>query len=306
MPNRNYLNPRYREENRGRYDRERRPRNANYDQSSDRDAYFSNDEISYRDSDQPAYRQPQDVFTGGSFGRGYSTEYRPDPSTWGGHGAYEGVYDRPARMQSRYGSDPNNSGRDAYDRNRNYEFHRGRRSSREDYYGSPYPERDRYLESERGYETRSNRSNYEDERGWWDKASDEVSSWMGDEEAARRREADHRRHDSYRGRGPKNYKRSDDRIREDLNDRLTDYTYLDASDIDVEVSEGDVVLTGTVHNRYAKRMAEDLAEDVSGVKNVENRLRVNGGNSWDFGMNTPDTFSTAEPTEETKSFSKKA
>ena len=50
---------------------------------------------------------------------------------------------------------------------------------------------------------------------------------------------------------------------------------LDASDIEVEVSGGGDVLTGTVESRYAKRLAEDIAEEVSGVKNVENRLRVN-------------------------------
>ena len=35
-----------------------------------------------------------------------------------------------------------------------------------------------------------------------------------------------------------------------------------------------MTLTGTVNNRNDKRRAEDLAESVSGVSNVENRLRV--------------------------------
>jgi hypothetical protein len=43
---------------------------------------------------------------------------------------------------------------------------------------------------------------------------------------------------SYRGRGPKNYTRSDERIREDLNERLTDSDEIDASNITVEVSNG--------------------------------------------------------------------
>jgi len=42
----------------------------------------------------------------------------------------------------------------------------------------------------------------------------------------------------------------------------------------VQVSEGLVTLTGTVNSRTDKRRAEDIAEDVRGVKNVENRLRV--------------------------------
>src|SRR4030095_1968319 len=36
----------------------------------------------------------------------------------------------------------------------------------------------------------------------------------------------------------------------------------------------EVTLTGTVNTRDDKRLAEDIAESVSGVSNVENRLRV--------------------------------
>ena len=78
----------------------------------------------------------------------------------------------------------------------------------------------------------------------------------------------------HRGRGPKNYTRSDDRIREDVNDRLSDDSWLDASEIEVQVSSCEVTLTGTVNSREDKRRAEDLAEHVSGVKHVQNNLRV--------------------------------
>ncbi|HYD89287.1 MAG TPA: BON domain-containing protein [Vitreimonas sp.] len=76
------------------------------------------------------------------------------------------------------------------------------------------------------------------------------------------------------GRGPKNYTRSDDRIREDVNDRLTDDPDVDASEIDVKVSNGQVTLAGTVDSRDEKRRAEDCAEAVSGVRDVQNNLRV--------------------------------
>ena len=112
------------------------------------------------------------------------------------------------------------------------------------------------------------------QRGWWDRASDEVASWFGDEEAERRRKIDARR-----GRGPKGYQRSDERIKEDVSDRLTDDYYVDASDIEVQVSSAEVILTGTVNSRNEKRRAEDLAESAKGVRNVENRLRVQRGNS---------------------------
>lgn len=78
----------------------------------------------------------------------------------------------------------------------------------------------------------------------------------------------------HRGRGPKNYTRSDERIREDVNDRLSDDSWLDASEIDVQVSSGEVTLLGTVGSRDDKRRAEDVAEEVSGVKHVQNNLRV--------------------------------
>lgn len=80
--------------------------------------------------------------------------------------------------------------------------------------------------------------------------------------------------ENHRGKGPRNYKRSDERILEDINDRLCDNPYLDASEVEVRVSEGNVVLSGSVENREAKRLAEDIAESVSGVENVENGLRV--------------------------------
>jgi osmotically-inducible protein OsmY len=78
----------------------------------------------------------------------------------------------------------------------------------------------------------------------------------------------------HRGKGPRSYRRSDDRIHEDVNDRLYDDPWLNATDIEVGVQDGDVVLKGTVEDRQAKRRAEDICESVSGVKNVENRLRI--------------------------------
>lgn len=79
------------------------------------------------------------------------------------------------------------------------------------------------------------------------------------------------------GRGPKGWQRSDDRIREDINERLTQHPDIDASEIDVRVENGEVTLTGTVDERHAKRLAEDIAEGVSGVKDVHNQLRTNRG-----------------------------
>ena len=78
----------------------------------------------------------------------------------------------------------------------------------------------------------------------------------------------------HRGRGPKGYSRSAERIREDVSDKLSDDAHLDASDIEVGVLGTEVTLSGTVDSRTAKRRAEDHADDVIGVTHVQNNLRV--------------------------------
>jgi hypothetical protein len=76
-----------------------------------------------------------------------------------------------------------------------------------------------------------------------------------------------------RGRGPRSYQRSDERIREDLCERLMQ-AWMDADDVDVRVEKGEVTLTGTVKSRDEKRAIEDLAEEVLGVTEVTNEIRV--------------------------------
>ncbi|MDR6773081.1 BON domain-containing protein [Azospirillum sp. BE72] len=83
----------------------------------------------------------------------------------------------------------------------------------------------------------------------------------------------------YRGVGPRNYRRSDERILEDINERLTDDHHIDASDVGVKVEGGEVTLSGTVTDRAARRRAEDIAESVSGVGHVQNDLRVASRNA---------------------------
>jgi len=78
----------------------------------------------------------------------------------------------------------------------------------------------------------------------------------------------------YHGKGPKGYRRSDERIREDVCDLLSDDPRIDASNLEVAVKECEVTLSGTVNSRYDKRLVEDLAEGISGVKDVHNTVRV--------------------------------
>ncbi len=131
-------------------------------------------------------------------------------------------------------------------------------------YGADYGYRGRSPYSRSGRD-------WDEERGFFERAGDEIASWFGDEEAERRR-----RMDQYRGKGPKGYTRSDSRIQEDVSDRLSDDGALDASDIEVSVTNGEVQLSGFVESKWAKRRAEDLAENVSGVSYVQNNIRVRG------------------------------
>jgi hypothetical protein len=78
----------------------------------------------------------------------------------------------------------------------------------------------------------------------------------------------------YVGRGPTGYVRSDERIREDVCDRLTQHGRIDAGQVDVSVSNGEVTLRGHVPDRESKRLAEDVAESVFGVHDVRNELRT--------------------------------
>jgi len=78
----------------------------------------------------------------------------------------------------------------------------------------------------------------------------------------------------FAGRGPKGYSRSDERIREDVCERLSSDDDVDASEIEVKVQNGEVTLEGSVVTRTMKHQAENLADEVLGVKDVHNNLRV--------------------------------
>jgi hypothetical protein len=95
----------------------------------------------------------------------------------------------------------------------------------------------------------------------------------------------------FTGRGPRGYQRSDERIREDVCDRLCDDAWVDASDIDVAVRNGEVTLTGHVRERADKRRVEDVIENVSGVREVHNNLHV--GPSRDANTTTTGVTGTA-------------
>jgi len=91
-------------------------------------------------------------------------------------------------------------------------------------------------------------------------------------------------------RGPKGYERSDERLKEDVSERMYAGDW-DTSDVSVEVESGVVTLDGTVDDRQTKYMLEEMVDNIPGVKDVENRLRVRrGGEQWQSeGRGTSDT-----------------
>jgi osmotically-inducible protein OsmY len=214
-------------------------------------------------SDRDYYDEPHYRSRGGAHEEPYNHSYERSYYDLSGRGCgHGGYYDEP------YGD---------YDYGQ-YEY--GARS-REPYYWRGH---------EGGYREPHYRGPYRrgaEHYGFFERISDEIRSWLGDEEAERRhRRMGEMRRGRYAGRGPRGYRRSDERIREDVNERLTDDWRVDAIDIEVSVDNGLVTLAGRVGSRAEKRRAEDVAESVSGVTDVSNQLRV--GPSVPFTTEAPE------------------
>jgi len=235
---------------------------SNYNQSN----YNYNRSANYNDRDRSNnYRDRNDDW--GTDYRGYNNENRNVYSSdrerdyWNNQNEQRNDLNTNDRYYNRPNSSYMNTGSNTSGSYMNSGYDRYRYGN--DYYNNRYRNegwRDRY--------------NQDNDRDWWDKTKDEVSSWFGDDEAKRRRRVDEYREGEHRGKGPKNYNRSAERIKEDASDRLSDDSLIDASNIEIEVTDNELTLNGTVDTRYEKRRAEDLVENVSGVKNVQNNLRV--------------------------------
>jgi osmotically-inducible protein OsmY len=78
----------------------------------------------------------------------------------------------------------------------------------------------------------------------------------------------------HRGKGPKNYVRSDQRVFDDVCEALTQSDAVDASEITVRVDKGEVTLDGSVATAHMKELAEEAIIDLPGVKSVRNVLRA--------------------------------
>ncbi len=220
-------------------------------------------------------------------------------SDWGSIG-------RPDFEDRGYNQRRDDSGYDRTYGDRNYgEQGYGERGSRdwgyrdEDYRGRDYREgnrdyRDRTYRSERNldrpYGRRDDEYGYQPSRSGDDasfrqdrSATGGGANWQrtnsgiggfGDGESAYGISDRNRQRESHAGRGPKGYQRSDERITEDINQRLTDHDDIDASEIEVKVKDGEVTLTGKVCDRQCRRHVEDVIERVSGVQDISNQLKT--------------------------------
>jgi len=268
-----YSEPENWERNQGGYNRERDynpQRNyENYNRENDYSQERNYQNYGGRDNDYTQRRNYESYGTDYNQGRSSYNDYtgsnygsrRERGAGYGGSEYSPGGYnDYGTNYNRKYGTTSD------YDRWRSESYGSGDM-------GKDYGNRSNYESPNRGNRSRAEENYRNHDRDWWDKTKDEVSSWFGDEDAERRRNMDEWRA-NHRGKGPKNYQRSEERIRDDVSDHLSDDPYIDASEIEVKVSSSEVILTGTVNSRQEKRRAEDIAESVSGVKNVQNHLRV--------------------------------
>jgi osmotically-inducible protein OsmY len=79
---------------------------------------------------------------------------------------------------------------------------------------------------------------------------------------------------SHRGKGPKDYRPSDERLRENICERLTDDPFIDATDIAISTANGEVTLSGSVESRRMKFLVEDLVAGMPGVSAVHNSIQI--------------------------------
>ena len=150
-----------------------------------------------------------------------------------------------------------------------------------------------YGESGRFGEQRGSEESHRQRFGSESDFGRERGSWMGGH--------GERERGQFAGRGPKNYRRSDQRIQEEVCDRLTSDPQVDASEIQVTVKDGEITLEGTVNERRMKRLAEDCAESVAGANQVHNRLRVEEEGSRQQGKESQSSQSSTRQSSSSRS-----
>lgn len=144
------------------------------------------------------------------------------------------------------------------------------------YSGSGYSQDDYRNQSSTGWQQPNSRTN---QRGGMQYGS--MGNTWNTSPYATRENASTTDSDSYgwqgqseRRQGPKGYTRSDERIKEDVNDRLSQSHWIDVSDVEVDVKSGEVTLSGTVPGRAEKFEIERIVDAIYGVSDIENKLKI--------------------------------
>ncbi len=79
---------------------------------------------------------------------------------------------------------------------------------------------------------------------------------------------------NYYGFGPKGYKRSDQKLKDEASLLLNQDPILDSSNINIEVFNNVIYLRGFVDSRKDKKRAELLIEDIFGIEDIQNQLKI--------------------------------
>lgn len=251
---------RYRTENFGRSDygaRERPDREQPERESSSFSPDWSRDDAEPVYSDDPYYARNRD------FER-HERELAEEAGGWRGD-----QWRRTTSEQRERGFMP----REQYERERG----RGRRYASDREYGSDWP----YRQGQYGREDERRRDDDDSYyRGYYRRSATPFSYPGGSGQVFTESWAIS---GPYAGRGPKGYKRSDQQIVEEACQRLERDGDVDASEIEVSAQDGILTLSGTVPDRMTKRRAEECVENVYGVRDVMNQLRVAGLQSQSSG-----------------------
>ncbi len=116
-------------------------------------------------------------------------------------------------------------------------------------------------------------SPYQQSQESWSSPS-RSSTWSGSSDFSRQESGHRQEAGPHSGKGPKGYKRSDDRIKEEVCEALTHHPEIDPSELEVDVKDGIVQFTGKAESRQIKSMVEDLAENINGVTDIKNDIRI--------------------------------
>lgn len=78
----------------------------------------------------------------------------------------------------------------------------------------------------------------------------------------------------HHGRGFAGYDSSDERIDREIDDHLTQHSYIDTTAVAITVKDGEVTLEGSVPDTDQKTYVEEVVAKIEGVTGVNNHLKV--------------------------------